>query len=72
MTQQPAVSDWSEAVAEEEKDQQGYYTDSMLNGGGRPRGRGGWSRGRRGGPQYGSQKDLGRWSTPTHLPVNSF
>lgn len=61
MTQQPPVSDWSEAVAEEEKHQQGYYTDSMVNGGGRPRSRGGWSRSRgRGGPQYGSQKDLGR------------
>ena len=66
MTQQPAVSDWSEAVAEEEKGQQGYYTDGMVNGdrgGRRSRGGGGWSRGKGrgsgGGQQYGSQKDLG-------------
>ena len=63
MTQQPAVSDWSEAVAEEETHQQGYYTDGMVNGR-RSRG-GGWSRGRGrdgSGQQYGSQKDLGGWN----------
>jgi len=40
----PPVGDWSDAVAEEERRQEGYYTDSSLTR--RPRSRRGWARGR--------------------------
>lgn len=44
LTQQPSVSDWSEMMANEDRQHDGYYTDTMLSG--RPRSRrGGWSRG---------------------------
>ena len=55
LTQQPSITDWSAAVAEEEQRQAGYYTDSMLNN--RPSRRRGWARGR---GRSGSYRDLGR------------
>ena len=51
----PHVRDWSAEVAEEERRQSGYLTDSVLTGRGRGYRRGGRGRGRGGGGGYTSR-----------------